>query len=96
MDNTGFASCDITFRNNSGQRIKIISLNVAYLNENGDIIESTYPQYPSSVADGQACALKVLYKEIPHSLQVASVSYYDMKDNYEQLFFESPYTFEIK
>ena len=96
MDNTGYASCDISFRNISGQRLKIISLNVAFLDENGDITESTYPQYPGSVADGQACALMVLYQEIPRAVQVSSVSYYDMKDNYTQLFFETPYTFEIK
>lgn len=96
MDSSGYASCDISFRNTSGQRIKTITLNVAYLNEKGDIIESTYPQYPSSVEDGQACVLEVLYEEIPHSLQIASVSYYDMRDNYTQLFFESPYIFEMK
>lgn len=96
MDISGYASCDISFRNISGQRLKIISLDVAFLDENGDITESTYPQYPGSVADEQACSVEILYQEIPRALQVSSVSYYDMKDNYTQLFFETPYTFEIK
>ena len=95
MDGTGYASCDITFRNVSGQSLKIISLDVAFLDENGDIKSSTYPQYPSTVEDGQSCAIDVLYQEVPYSLQIASVSYYDMKDNYMKVFFETPYVFDI-
>lgn len=93
FDVSGWGSCDIVFRNCSGESLKLISLTVDYLDKNNTILESTYPQYTGMLNDGQACTLNVLYQEQPYALRVSSVNAHDMEDNFIQIYFESPYVF---
>ncbi len=86
----------IKVRNNSGQSGTLLNLNVDFIDENGDIIYSSYPQYGSIVEDGQACTMDVIFEGIPYGIRVASADITPMSNGYTsderiEVFFETPF-----
>lgn len=87
-----YSTIYVTARNNSGKSLKLLNLNIDFIDENGDITNSTYPQYGSVLDDGQACRIDALYKGIPYGIRIASASLTTLPDdNYINILFESSF-----
>lgn len=73
-DTDSFSRVYVTVRNNSGESVTLVNLNIDFIDENGDIVSSTYPQYGSVLDSGQACRMDALYEEIPYGIRIASAN----------------------
>ena len=105
IENAEFENCTgseeysrvyIKVRNKSGKSGTILNLNVDFIDKNGDIVSSTYPQYGSVVEDGQACTMDVLFKGVPYGIRIASANITPMENNQTtndriEVYFESPF-----
>lgn len=91
-DSDSYSNIYITVRNNSGKSGTLLNLNIDFIDENGDIISSTYPQYGSVVDDGQACRMDALYKGIPYGVRIASADITTLPDeNLVDVKFDTPF-----
>lgn len=87
-----FSNVYVTVRNNSGKSGTLLNLNIDFIDENGDIISSTYPQYGSILDDGQACRMNALYEGIPYGIRIASADITTLpNENIIDVIFESPF-----
>jgi len=91
-DADSFSNVYVTVRNNSGKSGTLLNLNIDFIDENGDIISSTYPQYGSILDDGQACRMNALYEGIPYGIRIASADITTLpNENIIDVKFESPF-----
>lgn len=86
-----FSTIYIKVRNNSGQSAILLNLNVDFVDENGDIVSSTYPQYGSVIEDGQACTMDVLFEGVPYGVRIASADITTVSDEYIDVILETPF-----
>lgn len=87
----GFREYDVIFKNDSNQIINTVSVNVQYLDENGDIVETSYPQVPVRVQHGQSVTIEGVLeeKDTIASMTVDYCSFYTENGEYVESFFES-------
>lgn len=87
----GFREYDIILKNNSNQTINTVSVNVQYLDANGDIVETSYPQVPVRVQQGQSISINDVIEEKANiaSMTVDYCSYYTESGEYVESSFES-------
>lgn len=74
--------CKVT--NNSAKTIKTVTIDFGFYDEEGTLIEGTYPQEGSSIVEGQSFYIGSLYntEEIqPKEIKITGYSYY-IDDNY--------------
>lgn len=86
-----FSTVLIKVRNNSGQSASLLDLYVDFIDKNGDIVSSTYPQYGSILEDGQACTMDVLFEGVPYGIRIASASITSVFDEHFDVVFEKPF-----
>ena len=96
MGSEEYSKVHIKVRNKSGKSGTILNLNVDFIDKNGDIVSSTYPQYGSVVENGQACTMDVLFKGVPYGIRIASANITPMENNQTtndriEVYFESPF-----
>lgn len=87
----GFREYDVILKNNSNQTINTVSVNVQYLDDNGDIVETSYPQVPVRVQEGQSIAIDGILEEKDNivAMTVDYCSYYTENDEYVESSFEN-------
>ena len=87
----GFRTYDIILKNDSNQTINTVSVNVQYLEENGDVVETSYPQVPVRVQQGQSIAINGVVEEKDNitSMTVDYCSFYTESGEYVKSSFES-------
>lgn len=96
MGSEEYSKVHIKVRNKSGKSGTILNLNVDFIDKNGDIVSSTYPQYGSVVENGQACTMDVLFKGVPYGIRIASANITPVENNQTtndriEVYFESPF-----
>lgn len=77
----GFSSIYITVKNQSGEDGTLVNIIVDFIDENGNIMSTTYPQYTSVLEDGQSCRMQALYEGIPYGVRVASANMTSLSGN---------------
>lgn len=77
----GFSKIYITVRNQSGEDGTIVNIIVDFIDENGDILSTTYPQYGSVLEDGQSCRMEAMYEGVPYGIRVASANMTSLSGN---------------
>lgn len=87
----GFREYDVILKNNSNQTINTVTANVQYLDGNGDIVETSYPQVPVRVQQGQSIVINGIVEEKANiaSMTVDYCSYYTESGEYVESSFES-------
>lgn len=87
----GFREYDVILKNSSDQIINTVSVNVQYLDENGDIVETSYPQVSVRVQEGQSVAINGIIeeKDTIASMTVDYCSYYTESGEYVESSFEN-------
>ena len=93
----GFDCVYYTIRNNSDKTLNTITANIVFLDNDKNIIHSTYPQTPNRLLPGQTVTLEAPYA---HSIQpkytyVDGFSFYDDTDNYDEIFSSDPIIYEL-
>lgn len=85
----GFRFYDVIIKNSSTQTINRISVHVQYLDENGDIVETSYPQEPVRVQQGQSIAINGILEEKDNitSMTVDCCSFYTESGEYVECSF---------
>lgn len=66
-----------TVKNNTGNDINTLTLNIKELDENGNIISTTHPQEGIVISDGQNVTISAVVKSDTYALQLDSYSYYE-------------------
>lgn len=87
----GFREYDVILKNNSNQTINTVTANIQYFDENGEIVETTYPQVPVRVQQGQSISINDVIEEKANiaSMMVDYCSYYTESGEYVESSFES-------
>ena len=87
----GFREYDVILKNNSNQTINTVTANVQYFDENGEIVETSYPQVPVRVQQGQSISINDVIEEKANiaSMMVDYCSYYTESGEYVENSFES-------
>lgn len=87
----GFREYDVILKNNSNQTINTVSVNVQYLDENGNIVETSYPQVPVRVQHGQSIAIEGVLEEKDNIVAMTAdyCSFYTENGEYVESSFES-------
>ncbi len=87
----GFREYDVILKNNSNQTINTVSVNVQYLDDKGDIVETSYPQVPVRVQHGQSIAIDGVLEEKDNivAMTVDYCSFYTESGEYVESSFES-------
>lgn len=87
----GFREYDVILKNNSNQTINTVSVNVQYLDDNGDIVETSYPQVPVRVQHGQSIAIEGVLEEKDNIVAMTAdyCSFYTENGEYVESSFEN-------
>lgn len=87
----GFRKYDVILKNNSNQTINTVTANVQYFDENGEIVETSYPQVPVRVQQGQSVAIDGVLEEKDDivAMTVDQCSFYTESGEYVESSFES-------
>ena len=72
----GYYHTSFTVRNDGTSTVNTISLMIKELDEEGNVIGSTYPQDPTPIEPGQSIAISGIHKEGAYSVQVYGYTYY--------------------
>lgn len=87
----GFREYDVILKNNSNQTTNTVSVNVQYLADKGDIVETSYPQVPVRVQHGQSIAIEGVLEEKDNivAMTVDYCSFYTESGEYVESSFEN-------
>lgn len=88
---------DFTVRNDVDVTIKIVTINVTFLDKDGNIINTTHPQESARLRPGQSEVIEALCDVTlnPVECYVDSISYYDGEDNYHSFYLDNPEMFKM-
>ena len=74
------------------ESVSTVAPNVDFIDENGDVIDVTYPSYDSVLEPGQSCRIEALYDGIPYGIRVASANMFNSKgDEIINVKFDEPF-----
>lgn len=91
-----FRNYYIYVKNLSDEPVNTVSISVSYLDESGNIVDSSYPQVPVRVLPGQTLAVDGLAEEgTAHSMTVDSYSCYTESGEYYQDYFSHDQTVSL-
>lgn len=85
VDSIEYGWCNFHFviENCSDESIHTVSLNISLLDDNGNIVSTTYPQIPSTIKPGQSAAIDTCIEEgKAYSAVVDGYSYYNGNNEY--------------
>ena len=87
----GFREYDVILKNNSNQTINTVSVNVQYLDDKGDIVETSYPQVPVRVQHGQSIVIDGVLEEKDNIVAMTAnyCSFYKENGEYVESSFKS-------
>lgn len=95
----GLRFYDVILKNSGSQTINTVSINVQYLDGNGDIVETSFPQAPARVQQGQSIAITGMLEENDNitSMTVDHCSFYTERGEYvETSFTDIPKSISLK
>ena len=96
VEESGYRYYYIYVKNLSDEPVNTVSISVSYLDEKGNIVDSSYPQMPVRVLPGQIIAVDGLVEEgTAHSMTVDSYSCYTESEEYYQDYFSYDQTVSL-
>lgn len=92
FSDTSYTYIYLTVRNNLDESVSTIAPNVDFIDENGDVIDVTYPSYDSVLEPGQSCRIEASYDGIPYGIRIASANMFNSKgDEIINVKFDTPF-----
>ena len=94
----GYRFYDVILKNNTGQIVHTVSVNVQYLDDDNNLVDSSYPQVQARVQPGQTIAIEGLIEEgTAAAMTVDQCSYFTLDGNYvEEIFQEIPEALSLR